>query len=157
MPITAKVFCFCRLLKCLRSNYDKQCALRLGALWSGFTLFPSLLKLVSNVRQVRVFAPDDFSRRHFQMHFCFKGWYLSCSTQFIKHFWNRSSRWYKMQAILHAACTTILTKLARYRKWRDLFSKAKFKLIYCFQLTHLCFNSLEPSSTLSFMFTIILQ
>ena len=30
-------------------------------------LFASILKFVSNVRQL--FAADDFSRRHFQMHF----------------------------------------------------------------------------------------
>ena len=33
---------------------------------SGSTLFASVLKLVSNVRQL--FAADDFSRQHFQMH-----------------------------------------------------------------------------------------
>ena len=38
---------------------------------SGSTLFALILKAVSNVRQL--FAADDFSRRHFQMHFswCF--------------------------------------------------------------------------------------
>ena len=42
----------------------------IGAVCSGSTLFASiLLKLVSNVRQL--FAADDFSRRHFQMHFFF--------------------------------------------------------------------------------------
>ena len=39
----------------------------IGAACSGSTLFASILKLVSNVRQL--FAADDFSRRHFQMHF----------------------------------------------------------------------------------------
>ena len=34
---------------------------------SGSTLFASILKFVSNVRQL--FAADDFSRQHFQMHF----------------------------------------------------------------------------------------
>ena len=36
-----------------------------GAVCSGSTLFTSIL--VSNARQL--FAADDFSRRHFQMHF----------------------------------------------------------------------------------------
>ena len=40
----------------------------LGAVCSGAMLFASiLLKFISNVRQL--FAADDFSRRHFQMHF----------------------------------------------------------------------------------------
>ena len=34
---------------------------------SGSTLFASILILISNVRQL--FAADDFSRQHFQMHF----------------------------------------------------------------------------------------
>ena len=34
---------------------------------SGSTLFASILFFVSNVRHL--FAADDFSRRHFQMHF----------------------------------------------------------------------------------------
>ena len=34
---------------------------------SGSTLFASMLQFASNVRQS--FAADDFSRRHFQMHF----------------------------------------------------------------------------------------
>ena len=38
----------------------------IGAVSSGSTLFASILKFVSNVRQL--FAADDFSR-HFQMHF----------------------------------------------------------------------------------------
>ena len=38
-----------------------------GAVSSGSTLFASILKFVSNVRQL--FAADDFSRRHFQMNF----------------------------------------------------------------------------------------
>ena len=34
---------------------------------SGFTLFGSILRCVSNVRQLC--SADDFSRRHFQMYF----------------------------------------------------------------------------------------
>ena len=39
----------------------------IGAVCSGSTLFASILNSVSNVSQL--FAADDFSRRHFQMHF----------------------------------------------------------------------------------------
>ena len=38
----------------------------IGAVCSGSTLFASLLKFVSNVRQLVV--EDDFSRRHFQIY-----------------------------------------------------------------------------------------
>ena len=39
----------------------------IGAVCSGSTLFACLLKFANNVWQL--FAADDFSRRHFQMHF----------------------------------------------------------------------------------------
>ena len=39
----------------------------IGAVCSGYTLFACILKFTSNVWQL--FAADDFSRRHFQMHF----------------------------------------------------------------------------------------
>ena len=39
----------------------------IGAVCSGSTLFASILKFDINVWQL--FAADDFSRRHFQMHF----------------------------------------------------------------------------------------
>ena len=39
-----------------------------GAVCSGSTLFAFILKFDSNVWQL--FAADDFSRQHFQMHFC---------------------------------------------------------------------------------------
>ena len=39
----------------------------IGAVYSGSTLFASILNSSSNVRQL--FAADDFSRRHFQMLF----------------------------------------------------------------------------------------
>ena len=46
-PIATKVVCFSRLLKCLRSLYDKQCGPRsdcsMGAVCSGSTLFASIL------------------------------------------------------------------------------------------------------------------
>ena len=50
----------------------------IGAVCSGPTLFASIFKLVSNVRQL--FAADDFSRRHFSDAFIswrFKGKVMS--------------------------------------------------------------------------------
>ena len=38
----------------------------IGAVCSGSTLFASILKFVSNARQLK--AADNFSRQHFQMH-----------------------------------------------------------------------------------------
>ena len=70
-PIATKVVCFSRLLKYLRSLYDKQCgprsdcSYRNSLFWVHAICFYTLF--VSNVRQL--FAADDFSRRHFQMHF----------------------------------------------------------------------------------------
>ena len=64
-PIATKVVCFSRLLKCLRSLYGKQCGPRSDCLfWVQPVCFYTLF--VSNVRQL--FAADDFSRRHFQVH-----------------------------------------------------------------------------------------
>ena len=37
----------------------------IGAVCSGSTLFASILRFVSNVRQLHVFAEDDFSRCNF--------------------------------------------------------------------------------------------
>ena len=39
----------------------------IGAVFSGSTLFVSILKFASYAGQL--FAADDFGRRHFQMHF----------------------------------------------------------------------------------------
>ena len=39
----------------------------IGAVCSGFTLFASILNRSVNASQL--FAADDFSRQHFQMHF----------------------------------------------------------------------------------------
>ena len=39
----------------------------IGAVCSGSTFFACILKIASNVRQL--FAEDNFSRQHFQMHF----------------------------------------------------------------------------------------
>ena len=45
----------------------------IGAVCSGSTHFACMLKFASNVKQL--FVADDFSKRHFQMHFSwrFKG------------------------------------------------------------------------------------
>ena len=70
-PIATKVVCFSRLLKCLRSLYGKQCgprsdcSYRSSLFWVHTVCFYTYL--VINVRQL--FAADDFSRRHFQMHY----------------------------------------------------------------------------------------
>ena len=47
----------------MTNNVDPDQTAPIGAVCSGSTLFASILKLVSNVRQL--FAADDFSRRHF--------------------------------------------------------------------------------------------
>ena len=49
------------------NSVDPDQTAPMGAVCSGSTLFASILKFVSNVRQL--LAADDFSRRHFQMHF----------------------------------------------------------------------------------------
>ena len=51
----------------MANSVDPDQTAPIGAVWSGSTLFASMLKFVSNVRQL--YAADDFSRRHFQMHF----------------------------------------------------------------------------------------
>ena len=62
----------------LRGLIGKQCGPR-----SGTTLFACMLKFASNVRQL--FAADDFSRRHLQMHFSwrFKGKFHVNVTQLL--------------------------------------------------------------------------
>ena len=70
-PIATKVICFSRLLKCLRSLYGKQCgprsdcSYRSSLFWVHTVCFYILF--VSNVRQL--FAADNFSGQHLQMHF----------------------------------------------------------------------------------------
>ena len=70
-PITTIVVCLSRLLECLRSLYGKQCgprsdcSYRSSLLWVHAVCFYT--QFVSNVRQL--FPADNFSRRHFQMHF----------------------------------------------------------------------------------------
>ena len=50
----------------MANSVDTDQTAPIGAVCSGSTLFASIVK-VSNVRQL--FAADDFSRRHFWMHF----------------------------------------------------------------------------------------
>ena len=50
----------------MANSVDPDQTASIGAICSGSTLFASIL-FVCNVMQL--FAADDFSRRHFQMHF----------------------------------------------------------------------------------------
>ena len=69
--IATKVVCFSCLLKCLRSLYGKQCgprsdcSYRSSLFWVHTVCFYT--RFFSNARQL--FAVDNFSRQHFQMHF----------------------------------------------------------------------------------------
>ena len=47
----------------MTNSVDPDQIAPIGAVLSGSTLFASILRFVSNVRQL--FAADDFSRRHF--------------------------------------------------------------------------------------------
>ena len=51
----------------MANSVDTDQTAPIGAVCSGSTLFASILTFVSNVRQL--FTADDFSRRHFQLHF----------------------------------------------------------------------------------------
>ena len=51
----------------MANSVDPDQTAPIGAVCSGSTLFASYTLYISNVRQL--FAADDFSRRHFQMHF----------------------------------------------------------------------------------------
>ena len=51
----------------MANSVDLDQTAPIGAVCSGSTLFASILKFTSNVREL--FVADDFSRRHFQMHF----------------------------------------------------------------------------------------
>ena len=70
-PITTKVVCFSRLLKCLRSFYGKQCGPRpdpIGAVCSGFMLFASILNssvMLGNYLQQTTSAEDIFTQFFF--------------------------------------------------------------------------------------------
>ena len=52
----------------MAKSVDPDQTASIGAVCSGSMLFASILN-ISNVRQL--FAADDFSRKHFQMHFFF--------------------------------------------------------------------------------------
>ena len=51
----------------MANSVDSDQTAPIGAFCSGSKLFGSILKFASYVGQL--FALDDFSRRHFQMHF----------------------------------------------------------------------------------------
>ena len=51
----------------MANSVDPDQTAPIGVVCSGSTLFASILKFTSNVREL--FVADDFSRRHFQMHF----------------------------------------------------------------------------------------
>ena len=57
----------------MANNVNPDQTAPIGAVCSGFTLLGCILKFASNVWQL--FAADNFSRQHFQMHFSwrFKG------------------------------------------------------------------------------------
>ena len=59
----------------MANRVDPDQTAPIGAVRSGSTLFASILKFVSNVRQL--FAADDFSRRHFSD--VFFSWYFKGS------------------------------------------------------------------------------
>ena len=54
----------------MANNVNPDQTAPVGAVCSGSTLFACILKLASYVLQL--FAADDFSRRHFQMHFSWR-------------------------------------------------------------------------------------
>ena len=54
----------------MANSVDPDQTAPIGEVCSGSTLFACILKFASNVRQL--FAADDFSRRHFQMHFSWR-------------------------------------------------------------------------------------
>ena len=51
----------------IANSVDPDQTTPIGAVCSGSTLFTSIFGFVSDARQL--FAADEFSRRHFQMHF----------------------------------------------------------------------------------------
>ena len=51
----------------MANSVDPNQTAPIGAVCSGSTLFASILN--SSVKYRQLFAADDFSRRHFQMHF----------------------------------------------------------------------------------------
>ena len=96
VPIATKVVCFSRLQKCLSSLYGKQCgprsdcSYRSSLFWVHTVCFYT--SFVTNVRHF--FAADNFSKRHFQMHFFLgslrvKTWLLiACNMAFYAIMYN---------------------------------------------------------------------
>ena len=62
----------------------------IGAVCSGSTLFACILKFASNVWQL--FAADDFSRRHSQMHFSWRFKGLKKLSRMLKKYFEELSR-----------------------------------------------------------------
>ena len=90
----------------MTNSVDPDQTAPIGAVWSGSTQFASILKFVSNVRQL--FAADNFSRRQFSNAF-FLGalrvrlsWLFfmistiatdGCNFGLFKHSWNQFPNW----------------------------------------------------------------
>ena len=54
----------------MANSVDPDQTAPIGAVCSGSTLFACILKYASNVR--KLFAADNFSRQHFQVHFSWR-------------------------------------------------------------------------------------
>ena len=63
----------------MANNVDPDQTAPIGAVCSGSTLFASILN--SSVMLGIFFAADDFSRRHFQMHFLIDALRVKCESQ----------------------------------------------------------------------------
>ena len=90
VPITTKVVCFSRLLKCLRSLYGKSVdpdqTAPIGAVCSGSTLFASILnssEMVGNYLQQTTSADNIFRRIFFAWLF-FSCWFFFFKIIFLK-------------------------------------------------------------------------
>ena len=68
----------------MANSVDPDQTAPIGAVCSGSTLFASILKFVSNARHL--FAADDFTRRHFKMHFCLGALRVKTFTIPSKHY-----------------------------------------------------------------------
>ena len=67
----------------------------IGAVCSGSTLFASILKLVSNVRQL--FAADNFSRRHFSDAYFFGALRVNAVDKFIINFLSTRTKSFSLE------------------------------------------------------------
>ena len=88
----------------MANSVDPDQTAPIGTVCSGSTLFASILNSFGNCRQL--FAADDFSRRHFQMHFF--SWRL-------KDFNNNNSLYFQRVAHLEIF-SRILLQLRSYTK-----------------------------------------